>query len=239
VLILPAIDIRGGNCVRLVKGQLSEETIYSNDPVQMARFWKSQGAPMLHVADLDGAFQGRLVNLSQVVALRSAAQIPVQMGGGFRELKSIQAAFDQGIDKVILGTVAVDNPDLVTQAVELFKDFITVGIDVRNTFAATSGWQRTSMCRADELAVRMRDAGVKELMFTDTTRDGTLEGPDTGTIRAFLAAAKMPVLVSGGISTLEDIRNLKELEGEGLKGIVIGKALYDNKFQLEDALRLA
>jgi phosphoribosylformimino-5-aminoimidazole carboxamide ribotide isomerase len=238
MLILPAIDIRKGNCVRLYQGRQEQETIYSRDPLEMARLWHQRGAKALHVADLDGAFQGKPVNLDLVAKMRAELGIPVQVGGGYRDMGSIEQAVNAGIDKVILGTAAVYNPDLVKEAVKRFGAAVAVSIDVSDDYVTVDGWKETSAVRFDDLAKRMRDHGVRELLFTDTRKDGTLTGPNIEGIRRFLAAAKVPVTVSGGMSTLDDILALKPFESEGLKAVVIGKALYDQKIQLEDALRV-
>jgi phosphoribosylformimino-5-aminoimidazole carboxamide ribotide isomerase len=239
MIILPAIDIRHGNCVRLYQGKAERETVYSSDPVAMATLWKSKGAEMLHVVDLDGAFEGKPVNLPLITLLRKEVGIPIEVGGGFREMEHIRDAFEHGIDRIILGTAAIHNPELVQKAVEEFDDMVTVSIDVSGRFAATAGWTEISAVPFGELADSMRNLGISELLFTDTTRDGTLQGPNLNAIRLFLAAAQMPVTVSGGITCLDDISNLKELEPEGIKGVIIGKALYDNKFALNDAIRVA
>jgi phosphoribosylformimino-5-aminoimidazole carboxamide ribotide isomerase len=238
MIILPAIDIRRGICVRLYQGKSEQETVYSESPTQMAQLWKSKGAKMLHVVDLDGAFEGKPVNLSLIGQMRREVNIPIEVGGGFRDVHSIQQALDEGVDRVILGTVAIRNPDLVREAVRQFPKKIAVSIDVSGSFATAAGWTEVSAVSFSDLAARMRDFGIDELLFTDTKRDGTLLGPDIPTIRGFLAAAKVPVIISGGVTNLNDINQLKQLEGEGLKGIVIGKALYDKKIQLEEALQL-
>jgi phosphoribosylformimino-5-aminoimidazole carboxamide ribotide isomerase len=207
--------------------------------LQVARTWKSKGAEMLHIVDLDGAFEGRPVNLGMIGAIRQDARIPIEVGGGFRSLEAIQQAMAFGIEKVILGTSAIKNPDLVSAAVNEFGPRITVSIDVSGPFATAAGWKEVSAIPFSELAGKMRDMGVQELLFTDTRRDGTLLGPDLPTVRRFLEAAQVPVTISGGITTLEDIYNLKQLEPAGLHGVVIGKALYDKKIQLEDVLKIA
>jgi phosphoribosylformimino-5-aminoimidazole carboxamide ribotide isomerase len=239
MLILPAIDIRGGNCVRLYQGRFDRETIYSKDPLEMARLWKSQGAKGLHIADLDGAAQGKPANLEMVGRMKKELDLPIQMGGGFRDMPSIEAAIGLGIDRVILGTAAVYNPDLVVEAVKRFGAAVTVSIDVSDDYVAVAGWKEVSKVKFDDLAMRMRDRGVKELLFTDTRKDGTLSGPNIDGIRRFLKAAAVPVTVSGGISGIADISALKPLVVEGLKAVVIGKALYDHKIVLEEALRVA
>ena len=239
MLILPAIDIRHGNCVRLYQGRPDQETVYSTDPIEIANIWKSKGAQMLHVVDLDGAFEGRPVNLPLIGLLRKEIQLPIEVGGGFRELAAIREAFDRGIDRIILGTATLHNPRLVKEAVDEFAGNMAVSIDVSGSFATAAGWKEVSTVPFGDVAAGMRELGVEELLFTDTRRDGTLLGPDLATISHFLEAAHMPITISGGISSLEDIYNLKQLEPDGIKAIVVGKALYDKKIQLEDALRIA
>jgi len=239
MLILPAIDIRKGQCVRLVQGQDSKQTVYGKDPVAMAMAWKNQGASHLHVADLDGAFEGRPVNLEMASRMRKETGLPVQIGGGFRTIQQIEEAVKLGIDRVILGTLAISNPTLVKEAAKTFGAQVTVSIDVKEEFVTVSGWQEVSTVKFADLALRMRDAGIQELLFTDTRKDGTLSGPNLDGVRAFLAAAQVPVIVSGGVTTVEDIHALKTLESRNLKGAVIGKALYDHRITLHDALQAA
>jgi phosphoribosylformimino-5-aminoimidazole carboxamide ribotide isomerase len=239
VIILPAIDIRHGNCVRLYQGKPDQETVYSDDPIEMAHTWKSKGAQMLHVVDLDGAFEGKPVNLKLIGQMRREVGIPIELGGGIRDMMSIHDALGEGIDRVILGTVAIHKPELVQEAVHAYGWQITVSIDVAGAFATAAGWKEVSAIPYTELARRMRELNVEELLFTDTSRDGTLLGPDMNRVEQFLIAAQVPVILSGGITTLDDITNLKQYEPNGLKGVVVGKALYDQKFQLEDALARA
>jgi phosphoribosylformimino-5-aminoimidazole carboxamide ribotide isomerase len=239
VLILPAIDLRNGQCVRLYQGKEHMETVYSKDPVEMAEHWASLGAKMLHVADLDGAFKGKPVNIDLVKKMKDATQLPVQMGGGFRDLDSIDQAIQAGVDRVILGTAAVYDPDLVKESVNRYGSAMAVSIDVSDDFVAVAGWKELSTVRFDDLAHRMRDIGIQHLLFTDTRKDGTLSGPNIPSIKLFLKAAQVPVTVSGGISSVDDVKTLLPLASEGLQGIVIGKALYDHKIHLEDALAAA
>lgn len=239
MLVIPAIDIRRGQCVRLYQGKEDLETTYSKDPVEMGSVWKSRGAKALHIADLDGAFKGQPVNLEMVTKMKQNTQLPVQMGGGFRSMASIEQAVKAGIDRVILGTAAVYDPELVQQAVQKFGKAIAVSIDVSDDYVAVAGWKEVSAVRFDDLAKRMRDAGVATLLFTDTRKDGTLSGPNVAGIRLFLAAAQCPVIVSGGITTPDDIASLKDFEPQGLSGVVVGKALYDRKLTLQDAMRAA
>ena len=240
MLVIPAIDIRQGRCVRLYQGKESQETVYWKDPVEMATIWESRGARYLHVADLDGAFQGRPVNLDKLARMKTAVKIPIEIGGGIRDLAAVEAAVKAGADRVILGTAAVYDPDLVSEAVESFGEAVAVSIDVSDDFVAVAGWKELSAVRFDDLAARMRDLGVSHLLFTDTRKDGTLSGPNLGGITLFLkAAAPVPVIASGGISSLEDIHSLKMFEPQGLAGVVIGKALYDRKIVLSEAIMAA
>jgi phosphoribosylformimino-5-aminoimidazole carboxamide ribotide isomerase len=239
MLILPAIDIRHAACVRLYQGRPDQETVYSTDPVEMAHIWKARGATMLHVVDLDGAFEGKPVNLPLIKVIRQEVHVAIEVGGGFRDMLSISQGIEAGADRVILGTVAIRNPALVQEAVRSFGDRVSVSIDVNGSFAAAAGWKEISAITFADLAKRMRDIGVRELLFTDTRRDGTLLGPDLAMIEQFLGAANMSVTISGGVTTIEDVTNLKMLEPKGVKAAVIGKALYDKRIQLEDALRVA
>jgi phosphoribosylformimino-5-aminoimidazole carboxamide ribotide isomerase len=237
MLVIPAIDIRHGQCVRLHKGMDSESTIYGEDPVAMAQTWKSQGAKMLHIIDLDGAFDGTPVNLKTLARIRQETGLPVQVGGGYRDMDSIQAAVDAGIDRIILGTVAVKNPKLVRDAAQKFAGHIMVGIDVREGFVAVSGWTEIDRMTCEDLVPLMRDAGIHDFLFTDTQKDGTLSGPNLEAIRDFLRVAQCPVIVAGGVTTVDDLRALRQLEPQGLKGAIIGKSLYDKRIRLEDALQ--
>jgi phosphoribosylformimino-5-aminoimidazole carboxamide ribotide isomerase len=194
---------------------------------------------MLHVADLDGAFEGRPVNLQTAAQMRREFNVPVEIGGGFRDLKGIETAVKAGLDKVILGTIAVSKPELVREAVREFDGRVSVSIDVSGDFVTVSGWTAVSQVRFEDLVKRMQDEGVSELLFTDTRKDGTLSGPNIESIKRFLKVAKVPVIASGGISRIEDVEALKQLVPDGLKGAVIGKALYDGKINLQEALARA
>ncbi len=240
MLVIPAIDIRHGQCVRLYQGKEDQETVYWKDPVEMASIWVSRGATMLHIADLDGAFQGAPINLDKVARMKKAISLPIQIGGGFRSMPAIDSAFEAGVDRVILGTAAVHNPELVTQAIGKYGSKIAVSIDVSEEFVAVSGWKEISAVRFEDLAKRMIGMGVKCLLFTDTRKDGTMTGPNLAGIRLFLSAAEgAEVIVSGGISSIDDVIQLRELEVRGLSGIIIGKALYDRQMTLQDAIRVA
>jgi len=240
VFVIPAIDIRHGQCVRLYQGKEDRETVYWKDPVEMASTWVARGAKRLHIADLDGAFQGKPVNLDKLERMRKVLDIPIQIGGGFRSMEAIHSAFQAGASRVILGTAAVYNPSLVCEALEEYGDAMAVSIDVAEDFVAVSGWKELSTMTFHELVRRMIDFGVKHLLFTDTRKDGTLTGPNLDGIHQFLQAAKgVPVTVSGGISSLDDIIQLREYEPMGLESIIVGKALYDRKLMLEEAMKAA
>ncbi len=240
MFVIPAIDIRHGQCVRLYQGKEDQETVYWKDPVEMAGAWVKRGAKMLHVADLDGAFSGKPANLPKIETMKRLVTVPIQVGGGFRSMEAIEAALSVGVDRVILGTVAVYNPDLVAQAVAKYGDAIAVSIDVSEDFVTVSGWKEVSAVRFDALLERMIACGVRTFLYTDTRKDGTLSGPNLLGIRMFLYAAKgAPVIASGGISSLDDIVQLRDLESQGLRGVVIGKALYDHKITLQEAIQAA
>jgi phosphoribosylformimino-5-aminoimidazole carboxamide ribotide isomerase len=240
MLVIPAIDIRHGQCVRLYQGKEDQETVYWKDPVEMAGIWVSRGAKMIHVADLDGAFQGKPVNLDKILRMKKMVSVPIQVGGGIRTMEGVDAAIQAGADRVILGTAAVYNPDLVTEALDKYGKSIAVSIDVSEDFVTVAGWKEVSTVRFDDLAKRMTSLGVKNLLFTDTRKDGTLSGPNISGIRMFLGAAEnVPVIVSGGISSLDDVIDLRELEPLGLSAVIVGKALYDRKMTLQDAMKVA
>lgn len=240
MLVIPAIDIRHGQCVRLYQGKEDQETVYWKDPVEMASIWESRGAKILHIADLDGAFQGRPGNLDKLEKMKKVVKIPVQIGGGFRTMENINAAFQSGADRVILGTAAVYNPTLVGEALEKYGKAIAVSIDVSEDFVTVSGWKEVSAMRFEQVAARMISLGVQSLLFTDTRKDGTLSGPNLNGIRLFLnAAGGLPVTVSGGISSIDDVIALREFEAQGLVAVIIGKALYDRRLILQDAMKVA
>jgi phosphoribosylformimino-5-aminoimidazole carboxamide ribotide isomerase len=240
MFVIPAIDIRHGQCVRLYQGKADQETVYWKDPVEMASIWVERGARMLHIADLDGAFQGKPVNLDKLARIKKSVHVPLQIGGGFRTMDGIKAAFDSGADRIIIGTAAVYNPALVTEALEEYGKGIAVSIDVSEDFVTVAGWQELSNVRFDDLARRMKGFGVQTLLFTDTRKDGTLSGPNLSGIELFLkAAAGSTVIVSGGITTMDDLVRLRELEPAGLSAVIIGKALYDRKLVLQDAMKVA
>lgn len=236
MIIIPAIDIKGGRCVRLLQGRLDAETVFSDDPSAMARQWAEQGAEIIHVVDLDGAVEKTPKNLDAVRRILDSVQVPVQIGGGIRTPENIQAFLDLGVKRVIIGTEAIRNPDLVTDACKAFPDRIVVGIDARDGWAAIEGWTETTRVRAVDLARRFEDSGVAAINFTDIFRDGMQTGPNIAETRRMAESVSIPIVASGGVSTLDDIRNLLPLQSAGVVGVITGKALYSGTLDLKEAI---
>jgi phosphoribosylformimino-5-aminoimidazole carboxamide ribotide isomerase len=237
LLVIPAIDLHGGKCVRLLQGDREKETVYSTNPVEMALRWQSEGAEYLHIVDLDGAFAGRPVNSAVIEKIVAALDIPLQLGGGIRDLETIRNALALGVSRVILGTAAVEQPELVGEVVALYGDKILVGIDARDGIVAVKGWVEASVEKAVDFALKMQTFGVQEIVYTDISRDGTLAGPNFEALKEMAAALEIPVVASGGVSSLEDLRTLKGLEQYGVESVIIGQALYTGCISLQDALR--
>lgn len=233
--IIPAIDIRGGKCVRLYQGDYSRETVFSEDPVAVALGWQAQGARWLHLVDLDGAASGRLVNMPTIEAIMSKVNLFVQAGGGVRDSATVSRLLDLGIRRVILGTVAVEDPRLVGELCRRFGEAIVVDIDARDGYVATRGWLKDTDITALELGRQMVGLGVKWLIYTDIKRDGTLTEPDFKAIEKMVNGVDLPIIAAGGISRLEHLKRLKKL---GVKGAIVGKALYTGDIDLKKALEL-
>ncbi len=237
MILYPAIDVKDGACVRLQRGEMELATVYGADPAAQARAFEAAGAAWLHVVDLNGAFAGAPVNAGAVRAILAAVTIPVQLGGGIRDLAGIEAWLEKGVSRVILGSAAVREPILVHQACRSFPGRIAVGIDARDGFVATDGWAETSSLSALELARRFEDAGVSALIYTDISRDGMLEGVNVEQTLALADASRLPVIASGGIGGLEHLRVLREASAGRLAGVIVGRALYDGRMSLGEALR--
>ena len=232
--IYPAIDIKDGKCVRLLQGRFSDMTVYGDDPAQTAKKWEALGAEYIHVVDLDGALEGRGVNAAALKSICSSVSVPVQTGGGIRTADDIKSRIECGASRVIIGTKAVSNPDFVRDAVKQFGDKIAVGIDAKDGFAAVEGWEKTSSVRAVELAKQMADMGVKTIIYTDISTDGTLKGPNVSAMREMAAAVPgVNVIASGGVGSLEHIISLK---GTGVEGVIVGRALYTGNVDLKEAV---
>lgn len=238
MLILPAIDLREGKCVRLVEGRLDQETVYSHDPAETGRLWQNQGAQFIHVVDLDGAFSGHPANRISIKRILEAVDVPIQVGGGIREMSDIEELLAMGVNRVILGTAAIMNPDLVALACRRYGEQIVVGIDGRDGMVAIEGWGMTVEKSTTELAQAMHNLGIKRVVFTDIRRDGTLKGPNLPATGALARATGLKVIASGGVSSLDDIRAIKQMEPDGVEGAIMGKALYSGAVSLAEALAI-
>ena len=232
--VIPAIDLKDGCCVRLRQGIASEQTVYSQDPVAMAEYWENQGAAWLHVVDLDGAFQGKPVHTDLIKKIAGAVNIPVQTGGGLRTDEHIKDLIDNNIARVILGTRACRNTDDITRLANLFQDKLAVGIDARNGMVQISGWTETTHMEAVTLAAQIDRAGIKTLIYTDTSSDGMLTGPDINAICAVCEHTSCQVIASGGIAAVKHIAELRNLKKSNLIGAIVGKALYERIVTLKD-----
>jgi phosphoribosylformimino-5-aminoimidazole carboxamide ribotide isomerase len=234
LLILPAIDLKDGRCVRLVQGEPGTEKIYSDDPVRMAVLWRGENAKTLHVVDLDGAFEGTMKNLDVLRRMIEAVDIPIQVGGGIRSYEQVRQLLECGMYRVVIGTAAIDDPDLVARCV---KDFgarkIVVGIDAKNGVVMTKGWQENTGIEAVSLALNMKSLGVCRIVYTDISRDGMLTGPNYEAISHIAQKSGLRVTASGGVSGYQDLLQLQELEKFGVDSVIIGKALYENRFSCQ------
>ena len=238
MIIFPAIDLKDGKCVRLVEGKLDKKTIYTDKPEEAALHWQSLGAEFLHIVDLDGAFEGAPKNLSVIEKILAVIKIPVQIGGGIRTLDTVKLLLDLGIKRVILGTAAVSEPNLVKEAIEKFgSDRIVLGIDARNGRVAVKGWAEESDIDAKELALNMKKIGIERIVFTDIKRDGTLKGPNIEATKEMALATGLKVIASGGVSSIDDLKKLKEIEQYGVEGVIVGQALYKGAIDLKEALQ--
>ncbi|SFI63250.1 1-(5-phosphoribosyl)-5-[(5-phosphoribosylamino)methylideneamino]imidazole-4-carboxamide isomerase [Thermoflavimicrobium dichotomicum] len=236
--IYPAIDIRGGKCVRLKQGDYGQETVYGEDPLQIAEQFIQAGAEWIHVVDLDAARSGELINLPVIKKLVQNSSVPVQVGGGVRDMERLERWLDLGVRRVVIGSAAIDNPSFVRQALERYGSQIAVGLDAREGYVATHGWLDTSHVKAEELACEMIRYGAETFIFTDISRDGMLSGVNIEAVVALAEATKKQVIASGGVRSLEDIERLLAVRPKGVAGVIIGKALYTNKIRLNDAIQM-
>ena len=239
MLIIPAIDLKDGNCVRLKQGRMEDDTLFSDNPVAMALDWQTQGARFLHIVDLNGAFAGIPVNREIIKKIVASLNIPCQLGGGIRDLDTVKAYLDLGLERVILGTVAVENPKLVEQAATAFPGRVCVGIDARKGLVATRGWADSTEIKALDLARKFEDCGVAAIIYTDILRDGMQTGVNLEETQALAQAISIPVIASGGIATLNDIKALLPLEKYGVKAAITGRALYSGSLELAAAQEVA
>ena len=238
MIILPAIDLKEGRCVRLEQGLMDKDTVYNDDPAAQALLWEQHGGEYLHIVDLDGAFAGTPKNKSAIEAIVAAIEIPSELGGGIRDLQTIEAYLDLGINRVILGTIAKEKPELVKEACRLFPGQIVVGIDAKDGLVAVRGWADVTEKKATEMAKEMQNFGVEAIIYTDISRDGMMQGPNIEATKALAESITIPVIASGGLSTLNDIRRLIEIEKSGVTGVITGKAIYSGAIDLRAAVAL-
>jgi phosphoribosylformimino-5-aminoimidazole carboxamide ribotide isomerase len=237
--LYPAIDLKDGRCVRLRRGEMDQATIYADDPAAQAAAWRDAGFQWLHVVDLNGAFAGRPVNAEAVTGILAAVDLPVQLGGGIRDMAGIETWLDAGVRRVILGSAAAKHPALVLEACKTFPGRIVVGIDARDGYVATEGWAETSTMRAAELGLRFEDAGVAAIVYTDIGRDGMLSGLNLDQTMDLAAKLTTPVIASGGVGSLDDLAALQRVAtGTRVEGVIVGRALYDGRVSPSDALAL-
>ncbi len=228
-----------GKCVRLLQGRMEDVTHYSDSPAAMAKQWADQGAQLIHIVDLDGAFAKKVQNLEPIKAILEAIDVPIQVGGGIRDLNTIKMYLDAGVSKVIIGSEALYNPDLVKTACKKFENRIVVGIDAKNGMVATEGWSKTSTTRAVDLAKQFESCGVAAINFTDIHRDGMQTGPNIEETAALARAVQIPIVASGGVSTIQDIKNLLEIEALGVTGVITGRAIYEGTLDLKEAIEIS
>jgi phosphoribosylformimino-5-aminoimidazole carboxamide ribotide isomerase len=238
MVIIPAIDLKGGKCVRLRQGKMDTSTVFSDHPARQARQWEDRGASRIHVVDLEGSIAGRPANFGSVKGIVDSVEIPVQVGGGIRDEMTVRMYLDIGVDAVILGTIAARDPERVADLLSLFPGKLAVGVDARSGMVAVEGWTEATKIPASVVASRFDSAGPVAFIYTDIERDGMMSGPNIAATREFARSLSTPVILSGGISSLSDVEAVLPLEKDGVMGIIIGRALYDGTVELERAIRL-
>ena len=236
MILFPAIDLKEGECVRLIHGDMAQATVFNTDPAAQARDFENQGFEYLHVVDLDGAFAGKPMNALAVEAILKSVKMPVQLGGGIRDIRTIEGWLAKGVRRVIIGTAAVRDPEMVREAARLNPGRIAVGIDARDGLVAVEGWARTSKISARELGKRFEDAGVAAIIYTDIARDGVLKGLNIESTLELAEALEIPVIASGGLASLDDVKRLLEPDCRRLEGAITGRALYDGRLNPQEAL---
>jgi len=238
MIVIPAIDLKEGKCVRLEQGLMEKDTVFNDNPGAQARAWQDQGAELLHIVDLDGAFAGQPKNRDAIEEILNAITIPAQLGGGIRDIATIEAYLSLGLSRIIIGTAAQRNPELVREACSRFPGQIVVGIDAKNGMVAVQGWAELTDITAVDLARKFEGFGVSAIIYTDISRDGMLQGPNLEATRALAEAVSIPVIASGGVSSLKDIENLMAIESSGVSGVITGKAVYTGAINLNEAIAL-
>jgi phosphoribosylformimino-5-aminoimidazole carboxamide ribotide isomerase len=238
VILFPAIDLKEGRCVRLVQGDMAQATVFNDDPAAQAKAFEDQGFTWLHLVDLDGAFAGKPINAAAVESILSRVDVPTQLGGGIRDMKTVEGWLTRGIRRVIIGTAAVRDPDFVREAARRFPGQIAVGIDARDGRVAVEGWARLSEMSAEDLGRRFEDVGVAAIVYTDIARDGVLKGLNIEATLALAHAVGIPVIASGGLASIDDVKRLLEPDCAALEGAISGRALYDGRLDPAEALAL-
>jgi phosphoribosylformimino-5-aminoimidazole carboxamide ribotide isomerase len=238
MIVIPAIDLKEGNCVRLEQGEMHRDTVFSDNPAEQALKWQQAGAELLHLVDLDGAFAGVPKNKSAIESILKALTIPAQLGGGIRDIATIEAYLSLGLSRVIIGTAAQRNPELVIEACQKFPGRVVVGIDAKNGMVAVQGWAELTGITAVDLARKFEDCGVSAIIYTDISRDGMMGGPNIEATKVLAEAISIPVIASGGVSSLKDIENLMAIEQSGISGAITGKAIYSGAINLSEAIAL-
>ncbi len=237
MIVIPAIDLKDGKCVRLLQGRKEDVTVYSDNPAEMAEKWVDMGARLLHVVDLDGAFTGEQKNFDSISEIRKEIHIPIEVGGGIRNIGRIETLVDLGVDRIIIGTSAAKDPDMVKDACEKFPGKVLVGIDAKDGKVAVKGWVEITELGAIKFAKQMQDIGAAGIIYTDISRDGMLTGPNIEAMAKMVKAVDIPVIASGGVSKLDDIKNLKKIDN--LWGVITGKALYSGALDLKAAIEIS
>jgi len=238
MLVIPAIDLKEGRCVRLIQGRKDREIVFSHSPSSVAKTWEEAGAELIHVVDLDGAFEGKPLNGNAIRGIVDTVKVPVQLGGGMRTLETIENCLASGVNRVVLGTVVLNNPALVEEACSKFPGRILAAVDAREGMVVVKGWVEESTVTASELAKKLEKVGVASIVFTDIKRDGMLIGPNIGAAKELAESIVIPVIISGGISSLNDIQQIIPLEAVGIRGMIIGRAIYDGSIDLKEAITL-
>lgn len=236
MIIFPAIDMRQGRCVRLLQGRAELETVYFEDPVSVAQRWEAEGAAWIHLVDLDGAMSDGAGNRAVAKKIFASLRIPVQFGGGLRTMKDLDEILDAGAARIVVGTAAVKQPEFLAEALQRFGERIVVGIDSRNGQVATHGWNQVGSLEAATFAQTLASSGVRRVVYTDISKDGMLSGPNFEATKRLAAQSQLKVIASGGVASLEDLRLLSGLESDGIEGAIVGKALYERRFTLKEAI---
>jgi phosphoribosylformimino-5-aminoimidazole carboxamide ribotide isomerase len=238
MILFPAIDLKDGKCVRLQQGEMERVTVFNQDPVAQALVFQSEGVEWIHVVDLNGAFEGRPVNLKEVVAIRRGVDVSIQLGGGIREMATAESWINIGIERIVLGTAALRNPEFVKEACKEFPSKVAVGIDAKDGKVAVEGWSETSDMEVVDLARSFEDAGVAAIIYTNIDRDGMMVGPDVAGTQNLAESVHIPIIASGGVSSLNDLKILKKVEKSGIEGVICGRAMYEGEINISQALEV-